>query len=255
LAGLDEDRPSATTGWRRPRLVSVEGDDLVFEWWPDQVFLASDWSARQNGPPAWLRWRDQRGYLMTLGSPDVYPSRKLLTTFAQLADAPTERIRQFAGRHGALQEQVREVSDWSPPPLLPDRQPLGYWRLMSRLFARALDLAALPTRTSTQDNQLLQLVNGHLFQAGVVDFLTFQGGHPRVLHSAGGLYGGLAVELLSATARVGLRLCEACGLEVEPGGRRFCRSCRDLGVPARLRQERFRAAHKTSKANKTGGRT
>lgn len=45
--------------------------------------------------------------------------------------------------------------------------------------------------------------------AAVVDFLTFEGGHPRVLRGSGGLDGGLAVQLLSAVARVSLRLCQA----------------------------------------------
>jgi len=169
---------------------------------------------------------------MTLGIPDVYPSRALLIRFAGLADAPAEKIRAFAERFGALQEQISRRPSWQTeqlgpdfallpvawqaPPLLADRQPISYWRLISGSLARALRRAANPA-TLSGENDLTWLVNGHLWQAGVEDFLTFVNGQPRILHSAGGLYGGLAVELLSAVAQAGLRLCVGCGAPLEKG--------------------------------------
>jgi hypothetical protein len=244
LAGLDVPPSIDTTGWRRPRSVTLDGDDLVFDWWEDMRFHARSWRPGRVGTLPYDQWRDARRFLMSFGIAEVYPSRALLLRFAQLAEAPAERIRLYAAKCGALQEQVSDDPAWTPPPLLPDRQPLAYWRGISRSFARALDLAALPGRTLDQEANLLWLVNGHLFQSAVVDFLTFEGGRPRVLHGSGGLYGGLAVELLAAVAKVGLRLCEGCGGEVESGGKRFCHACRDIGVPVRLRGQRYRAKAK-----------
>ena len=262
-AGLDEGLPPATVGWRRPKRVRLEGEELAFEWSDDQLFHARAWTAGRVGPLAWWEWRERRGFLMTLGMPDVYPSRALLIRFAGLADAPAEKIRAFADRFGALQEQISRRSEWQAhqlgpdfalqpsawqaPPLLPDRQPVTYWQLISRSFARALRLAANP-RTPSEENDLTWLVNGHLWQAGVEDFLTFVEGQPRILHSAGGLYGGLAVELLSAVARVGLRLCVGCGTPLEKGGRRYCEACRASGVPERNRQTQWRMRQSTGKA-------
>ena len=248
VAGLDESPSIATTGWRRPRSVHIDGDELVFEWPAELVMRAGGNGA---GAQPYDRWRDKRRSLMSTGDPDVYPGRAMLLRFAQLEAAPAERIRLFAARNGALQEQVSDDPAWAVPPLLPDRQPLGYWRGLSRSFGRALNLAALPVRSTTDEANLMWWVNGHLFQSGVVDFLTFERGRPRILHGSGGLYGGLAVELLAAVAKVGLRLCAGCGGEVEPRGRRFCRACRDTGVPDRLRQQRYRAR---SGAKTTGGR-
>jgi hypothetical protein len=240
LAGLAEGHPVATTGWRRPTAAMLEGGDLVFEWPEELTFHARAWTAGRVGPLAWDQWRDIRRSLMSMGDPDVFPSRAMLFRFAQLAGASDERIRLFATKYGPLQEQVT-IQDWSAPPFLPDRQSLAYWRGLSASFARALDFAAKPVRTLMDDQNLAYLVNGHLWQSAAVDFLAIEAGRPRVLRASGGLYGGLAVELLSAVARVGLRLCEGCGGEVEPGGRRYCRSCRDLGVPAKHRQGRYRA--------------
>jgi hypothetical protein len=255
IAGLDEGRPPATVGWRRPKRVRLEGEELVFEWSDDQLFHARAWEAGQIEPLTWWEWRERRGTLMTLGLPDVYPSRALLISFTRLVDAPAEKIRAFAERFGALQEQISRESRWDTeqlgpdgrlrkltwraPPLLPQRQPVAYWRLISGHFSRALRLAANP-RTSHDENEITWLVNGSLWQAGIEDFLSFVDGQPRILHSAGGLYGGLAVELLSAVARVGLRLCVGCGSPLEKGGRRYCATCRADGVPARNRQTQWR---------------
>jgi hypothetical protein len=246
VAGLDEARPPATVGWRRPRRVGLERDELVFEWWDDQVLHANGVDATQLGPRPWREWRDLRGRLMTQGIADVYPSRAMLIRFAGLADAPAERIRAFADHFGALQEQVSSRPEWQAPPALPDRQALGYWRQISGSFARALRFAANP-RSPREEATLSWLVNGHLWQAGVEDFLAFIDGQPRILHSTGGLYGGLAVELLSAVARVGLRLCVGCGAPVEKGGRRYCEACRASGVPERNRQAQWRMRHPASK--------
>jgi hypothetical protein len=247
LAGLDEGRPPATVGWRRPRRVRLEGEELVFEW-PDDLILhaRARAAARLEGYP-WWEWREARGFLMTFGIPDVYPSRAMLFRFAGLADAASEKIRTFAEQFGPLQEQVVRVPDWPVPPLLPDRQPLSYWRLTSDRFSRALVLAANP-RTPREENEIAWHVNGNLWQAGVEDFLTFVDGEPRILHSAGGLYGGLAVELLSAVARVGLRLCVGCGLPLEKGGRRYCEACRAGGVPERNRQTKWRMRQSKAKS-------
>lgn len=244
LAGLDLPPTIDTTGWRRPRSVTLEGADLVFDWPDDLLFHARAWQAAYVGRLTKDQWRDRRRFLMAFGNAEVYSNRALLLRFAQLGDAPAEHIRLFAARNGALQEQVPKDPEWVPPALLPDRQALEYWRLISRSFAGALDLAAMLSRTTTQEQELAWRVNGHLFQADVVDFLTFVGGRPRVLHGSGGLYGGLAVELLAAAARVGLRLCQGCGGEIEPGGKRFCGACRDTGVPVRLRAQRYRAKAK-----------
>jgi hypothetical protein len=239
MAGFDEERPPATVGWRRPRRVRLESDELVFEWFDDQVIHANALDVTRVRPLAWREWRDARGRLMTQGIADVYPSRAMLIRFARLSDAPAERIRAFADHFGALQEQVSDRPEWQTPPLLPDRQGLSYWRLISGLFSRALSLAANP-RTPRNEIDLSWLVNGHLWQAGVEDFLAFVDGQPRILHSAGGLYGGLAVELLSAVAKVGLRLCVGCGSPLEKGGRRYCAACRNSGEPERNRQAQWR---------------
>lgn len=189
---------------------------------------------------------------MTQGELDVYPSRAMLIRFASLADAPAEKILGFAAKFGALQEQVSSRPEWSVPPLLPDRQDLAYWRLISGQFAKALRLATNP-RTTQDEFDLSWLVNGHVWQAGVEDFLAFVDGQPRILHSAGGLYGGLAVELMSAVARVGLRLCVGCGSPVEKGGRRYCASCRADGVPARNRQTQWRMRQPRAKLGQDVG--
>jgi hypothetical protein len=244
-ANLDQTPSIATTGWRRPRSVELDGDDLVFRWPSDLELHARGQYASDPRAP-YEQWRDRRRFLMSLGDPDVYPSRALLLRFAQLENATPERIRLFAARNGALQEQVSADPAWVTPPLLPDRQALTYWRGISRSFRRALDLAARPARTVPDEANLMWWVNGHLGSSAVTDFLTFVEGRPRILHGSGGLYGGMAVELLATVARVGLKLCSGCGGEVEPGGRRFCRACRDSGVPVRLRQQRYRArAHPT----------
>jgi hypothetical protein len=247
VAGLDEERPPATVGWRRPKRVRLEGDGLVFEWWDDQLWHANALNAARIGSLSWREWRDTRGRLMTQGVADVYPNRAMLIRFAGLSDAPAEKIRAFADRFGALQEQVSNRPEWQMPPLLPDRQELSYWRSISGSFARALRLAANP-RTPRDEIDLSWLVNGHLWQAGVEDFLAFIDGQPRILHSAGGLYGGLAVEMLSAVARVGLRLCVGCGSPLEKGGRRYCVTCRADGVPARNRQTQWRMRQPKVKA-------
>jgi predicted nucleic acid-binding Zn ribbon protein len=239
IAGLDEGRPPATVGWRRPKRVRLEGEELVFEWPDDLVLHAHAQAAARLEPYPWWEWREHRGFLMTFGVADVYPSRAMLLRFAGLKDAPDEKIRAFAERFGALQEQIVRVPDWPAPPLLPDRQPVRYWRLISSHFSRALVLAA-KARTPREENEITWQVNGHLWQAGIEDFLMFVDGQPRILHSAGGLYGGLAVELLSAVARVGLRLCVGCGAPIEKGGRRYCEECRASGVPERNRQTQWR---------------
>lgn len=247
LAGLDEGKPPATVGWRRPKRVRLEGEELVFEWPDELVFHARAVAAARLEPYRWWEWREQRGFLMTFGMQDVYPNRAMLIRFAGLSDAPAEKIRLFAERFGALQEQVVRVSDWPAPPLLPDRQPLSHWRLISGSFSRTLALAA-KRRTPREENEITWHVNGHLWQAGIEDFLTFVDGQPRILHSTGGPYGGLAVELLSAVAKVGLRLCVGCGAPVERGGRRYCAECRANGVPVRNRQTEFRKRQASKKA-------
>lgn len=239
-ANLDQTSSIATTGWRRPRSVVLDGDDLVFRWPSDLDLRTRAW----YGPDPraqYEQWRDKRRFLMSFGESDIYPSRAMLLRFAQLEDAPAERIRLFAARNGALQEQVSADPGWVVPPLLPDRQPISYWRGISRSFRRALDLAARSVRTQPDEANLIWLVNGHLGASGVTDFLTFVEGRPRILHGSGGLYGGMAVELLAAVAGGAIKLCSGCGGEVEPGGRLFCRVCRDTGVPVRLRQQRHRA--------------
>jgi hypothetical protein len=262
-AGLDEGRPPATVGWRRPKRVRLEGEELVFEWSDDQLFHARAFMVGRVNPLAWWEWRETRGFLMTLGIPDVYPTRALLIRFAALAEQPDEKIRAFAERFGALQEPVsREAQSptpvlgpdfmpqrpvWAPPPVLPDRQTLVFWRRTSLQFSRALLLAAKP-QGERDLNEITWLVNGHFWQAAVEDFLAFENGQPRILHSAGGLYGGLAVELLSAVARVGLRLCVGCGSPLEKGGRRYCAACRDSGVPERNRQTNLRARRSQEKS-------
>jgi hypothetical protein len=238
-ANLDQTPSIETTGWRRPRSVDLDGDDLAFRW-PSDLELHARGQYASDARAAYEQWRDKRRFLMSLGA-DVYPSRATLLRFAQLENATPERIRVFAARNGALQEQVSADPGWVTPPLLPDRQALSYWRGISRSFRRALDLAARPARTVIDEGNLMWWVNGHLGASGVTDFLTFVEGQPRILHGSGGLYGGMAVELLAAVAGAAIKLCAGCGGQVEPGGRRFCRACRDTGVPVRLRQRRYRA--------------
>jgi hypothetical protein len=62
-------------------------------------------------------------------------------------------------------------------------------------------------------------VNGHLGASGVTDFLTFVEGRPRILHGSGGLYGGMAVELLAAVAGGGIKLCDPLSLRCLGCGR------------------------------------
>jgi hypothetical protein len=263
LAGLDEGRPPATVGWRRPKRVRLEGDDLAFEWHADQLRYQQAFMVGRTRPLAWWQWRESRGFLMTLGVPDVYPTRQMLIRFARLMEEPDEKIRAFAASFGALQEPVSRETQaqiplsepdldpgapvWKPPPLLPERQPLLFWRRISSHFSRALLLAAKHP-TAVEQNDITWLVNSHLWQAGVEDFLAFENGQPRILHSAGGLYGGLAVELLSAIARVGLRMCAGCGDPLEKGGRKYCLSCRADGVPERNRQAQWRARQSAAKS-------
>jgi len=252
IAGLDEGRPPATVGWRRPKRVRLEGDELVFEWPDDLVLHArARMAARLENYP-WWEWREARGFLMTFGIPDVFPSRTMLIRFAGLGEAPAEKIRAFAEHFGALQEQIARLPDWPVPPLLPARQPLRYWRLISGHFSRALVLAS-NSRTPSQENEITWLVNGSLWQAGVEDFLMFTDGQPRVLHSAGGLYGGLAVELLSAVARVGLKMCSGCGDPLDKGARKYCPRCRADGVPERNRQAQWRARESKAKREREAG--
>jgi hypothetical protein len=239
VADLDESPSIATTGWRRPRSVVLDGDDLVFRWPSDLELYAQVHYAPDPRAP-YEQWRDKRRFLMSLGEPDIYPSRAILLRFAQLENAAPERIRLFASRYGALQEQVSPDPAWVVPPLLPDRQALSYWRGVTRSFRSALDLAARSVRTVPDEANLMWWVNGHLGASGVTDFLTFVEGRPRILHGSGGLYGGMAVELLAAVAGAVIKLCTGCGGQVEPGGRLFCQACRDDGVPVRLRQRRYR---------------
>lgn len=248
---LTRSREARQIGWRRPLRVRLDGADLVFEWSAEQLAMA------RPGTLAWWEWREQRHLVMSspLARPPgtaptgvfVYPSPEMLTKFGRLADAQDEQIRAFAERYGSLQEQMPARSEWGSPagyPLLPDRQPLAFWRAMSASFAGAFSLVGR-RRTRAEAEQLAWIVNGHLWQAGVEDFLTYDDrGTARYLHSSGGLYGGLAVELLALAADVGTRLCQGtCGAPLGKGGKKYCADCRDSVGKAR-RQQKYRDAQK-----------
>jgi hypothetical protein len=221
----------------------LDGDDLVFEWPPDMVHDAELWLPYlEPSRLTWDAWREARRIFMTSGldNIDVSRSRAMLLRFAQLRDARPELVRRFASSYGALQEWFN-VEDPTVPPLLPQRQSLGFWRSMSRSFAEVLDLAARSPREDLVHESIALRVNRHLSDSGVTVYLEVDERHRfRVYQASGGLYGGLAIELLSTVARVGLRLCRSCGGEVEPGGRIYCSSCRGRGVPEMLRQRRKR---------------
>jgi hypothetical protein len=261
LDGLDEferRHPIATTGWRRPKAVSLERDELVFEWPDDVVAHAKTLASSVQPFPGgkWDRWRHHRRQLMCFGDPDVYPGRPMLFRFAKLHEATPSEIRKFAATYGAIEESmINGRMAWPPhdgrePSLLPDRQFLRDWSWTSTVYDRALNLAALPS-SDKRDEELSDWVSLLLDSAGVVQFLSFEGGHARVRHASGGLEGGLAVELLATVAKQGLRRCDECGGEIEPRGRRYCRSCRDDGVADKRAHKTWRAKHRSGPEGQT----
>jgi len=247
---------SHVVGWRRPSRVRLEGNELVFDWPVLLPATAQAWTAAQVGPLPWGEWREQRQLLMTMENPqgktgpgltarldrcEVYPTVEMLKGFAGLGDADDQTIRAFAAQYGALQEAFSEPA----PSVLPARQTLDFWRGVSRDFAEALRVSRA-VRTARASRDLAWTVNRHLLLAGVEEFLSFgKDGHPRLLRSSGGLYGGLAVELLLSVAGCGSRLCGGCGATLPKGGRRFCGDCRGNGTAAAIRQRRWREVHRS----------
>jgi hypothetical protein len=252
-ADLDIDRPVATRAWSRPQSVDLEGDDLVFVWPRSTVRMAE--LATDAPPSRWREWLRVRRWLMTRGEDKVYPSRSMLIGFAKLKDASPAKVRLFASNFGALQESLREARKEPSLPLLPVRQPLGMWRDLAGEFTRGLHLAAKQERTDREDFELSSLVNRHLEEAQIELRLVWSRergrgrGRPRVEYYTGGLYGGLTIELLSAVATVGLKLCRGCGSELQKGEKVYCPECRASGLPARTRQSELRERRKRERAS------
>jgi len=241
-ADLDVDRPVETRAWNRPQSVELDGDDLVFVWSPSTVRMAE--LAADVPLSRWREWLKVRRRLMTRGDDKVYPSRSMLIGFAKLNDASPAQVRRFAANYGALQETLHQAMEESVLHLLPLRQPLAMWRDLAGEFARGLDLAAKQARTDPEEFELSSLVNRHLSEAQIELRLVRDRGRPRVEYYTGGLYGGLTIELLSAVATVGLKLCRGCRSELHKGEKVYCPECQAAGIPGKNRQSAFRERKK-----------
>jgi hypothetical protein len=213
----------------------------------------------------WIRGEVMRNAVLDSGW-ETRPGPEMLFAFARLSEAGVDRIRRFATRFGPLDESAIGTIDlpsWGGPPdlantqtrddvvfprnLLVERQRLDLWISVSAAYRRLLNAVAAGSseggtiRHAGVREAACFEVNRLLSDSGVRPLLTFVLEQPIVEFAADGLSGGLAIELLAAIGRRGLRLCEGCGGDVGPRGRKYCGDCRERGVPGARRQDRFRA--------------
>ncbi len=229
----------------------------------------------------------------------VRPDSRVLEGFVKLADAPAEKVLDYARRFGVLgicEHGVPASHNRGPfPPQLGPQtacRPLGYFDFLDRdrsegLAARAcwepvevwwrfarqaramLDIAAhlhqdqRPRAESwrtlwasslgwtegepepwkdwdSEDarRELADPLNMWLALGVAPPLLRWEGSGPPAVLLGGGLFGTLAVQLMSAVTRTrGLSLCSECGDPYPPerqpraGEKNYCQECRSQGKP------------------------
>lgn len=244
------DRPSAAAGWILPGRAWIEGDVLrwedepIRETWGDSDMLAAFIALAdpESDVPAFA---ERYGVLRLCehelpASHNPVPPPWLLRSTrtggcSGLDEEPALIWRIFAAQARAILNIAAAVRAGRPGP---ERD----WSL---IYSRSGRAAPWWRQDATIDAlKLAQVVNEWLYMGNVRPSL--QGRELRMV-STGGLFGALAVRLASAVAVAqAIYLCDGCGQPIDVGnrgrrpqaGRRaFCESCRERGVPAKIRAQ------------------
>lgn len=202
-----------------------------------------------------------------------------LKRFSQLSDAEPEAILDYARRFGLLQVCDEHGLPFQHPPVGRKRErcwpaelePLSMWREWSRRFRAVLAIRAqlsngepgraddwralgysVPDDRSVGEarRRLARSVDSWLRWADNRTVFTWdpESDTPTIEVGCHGLFQCLTWELALTVARLdGLTVCEGCGEPYTRDGkdvkrvRKYCKACREAGVPARIRKRRQRA--------------